>query len=478
MARYEISDPDGTRVPICSWLPPVEIEPAAVEQLRTASGQPDAALSLAVMPDCHVGFGVTIGSVLPITNAVLPNGVGVDIGCGMSAIAIGVRLDEERKSRDFWRAWSGSVRRGVPTGFDTQEVAQPLGTLDRPLRATGLQAVLAEKGPRQIGTLGGRHHFLEAQVDEDGQLRLIVHSGNRHTGLRIARHYHDLAVEIAGRRGLTAPDDLASLPLDDPSGQDYVDDLGWATDFARENRERMLAAMVETFVAQLERAKVHVPALDLADRINIHHNFARLETQEGAELMVHRKGATSAAEGEIGIIPGGMRLPSHIVRGRGNPDGSRSCSHEAGRTMSRKAGREAISTGTLVESLAGTYSKPPPGIIDEAHGVYKDVATVIARQLDLVEIVHTLRPLITVKGDSRDRDDWLVAVLPGLNTRAQGRPGVVWHDDMSSPMTSLRVSYGLRVDGAGIREGSGGGTPDAPLSDRHPASARRRARNP
>ncbi len=402
MTRFEI---DGTCVPIWSWLPPEEIEPAALEQLRTASGHPDAALRLAVMPDCHVGFGITIGSVLPTTNAVLPNGVGVDIGCGMSAIATGVRLDDGTMGRDFWRAWSGSVRRSVPSGFETHRAAQPLGALDRPLRATGLQPLLTAKGAKQIGTLGGGNHFLEAQVAEDGQLWLMVHSGSRHTGLRIARYYNDLAVTIAARRDVLAPADLAGLPLDDQIGQDYVHDMGWATDFALENRERMLAAMVETLFTQLERAKADVPELDLADRINIHHNVARLERHESADVMVHRKGATSAAEGEIGIIPGSMGTPSYIVRGRGNPDSLMSCLHGAGRTMSRKAARDAISPTAFAASLAGTHSKPSPGILDEAPGVYKDIDTVIARQLDLVEIVHTLRPVITVKGDSRARDD-------------------------------------------------------------------------
>ncbi len=405
MTRYEIHDSVGTRVPIWSWLPPDEIEPAALEQLHTAASHPDAALRLAVMPDCHVGFGVTIGSVLPTTDAILPNGVGADIGCGMSAIATGVPLDDETMGRDFWRAWSGSVRRGVPTGFETHKTGQPLGPLDRPLRATALQPVLASRGAKQLGTLGGGNHFLEAQVDEGGQLWLMVHSGSRHTGLRIAKHYHDLAVGIAERRARQEPADLAALPLDDQTGQDYVHDMTWATGFALENRLRMLRAMVETLFAQLERAKIDVPALDLAGHINIHHNFARLERHEGREVMVHRKGATSAAAGEIGIIPGSMGAPSYIVRGRGNPDGLMSCSHGAGRTMSRKAARERISPAAFATSIAGTYSKPSPGILDEAPGVYKDVEVVIGRQLDLIEIVHTLRPLITVKGDSRARDD-------------------------------------------------------------------------
>lgn len=402
MTRYEI---DGTGVPIWSWLPPDDIEPAAMDQLRAASAHPDAAIRLAVMPDCHVGFGVTIGSVLPTANAVLPNGVGVDIGCGMSAIATGVRLEVATMDKTFWRTWSGALRRNVPTGFETHKKAQPLGDLDRPLRATSLQPLVNERGAKQLGTLGGGNHFLEAQADEDGQIWLMVHSGSRHTGLRIARHYQELADGIAARRGVASPPDLVALPLDDQTGQDYLHDMGWATDFALENRLRMLTAMVETLHVLLERAKLDVPALDMLGHIDIHHNFARLETHEGQAVMVHRKGATSAAAGEIGIIPGSMGTASYIVQGRGNPAGLRSCSHGAGRIMSRKAAREAISTNDFAASLASTYSKPSAGILDEAPGVYKDIGTVIGRQLDLVEIVHTLRPIITVKGDSRARDD-------------------------------------------------------------------------
>lgn len=402
MTRYEI---DGTRVPIWSWLPPEDIEPAALEQLRTASGHPDAALRLAVMPDCHVGFGVTIGSVLPTRNAVLPNGVGVDIGCGMSAVPTGVRLEDATMDKRFWRTWSGALRRNVPTGFDTHRTAQPLGALDRPLRAAALQPVLAEKATKQLGTLGGGNHFLEAQADGDGQIWLMVHSGSRHTGLRIARHYQNVAVALGERRGIIAPADLAALPLDDQAGQDYVHDMDWATDFALESRRRMLQSMVDALAVLLERARLAGPPIDMNRHINIHHNFARVERHEGVEVMVHRKGATSAAAGEIGIIPGSMGTASYIVRGRGNADSLMSCSHGAGRTMSRKTARERISPADFAASLAGTYSKPSPGILDEAPGVYKDIGTVIGRQRDLVDIVHTLRPIITVKGDSRARDD-------------------------------------------------------------------------
>ena len=245
----------GTKVPIWSWLPPDDIEPAAMDQLQSAATHPDAALRLAVMPDCHVGFGVTIGSVLPTVNAVLPNAVGVDIGCGMCAIDTGVALTEDM-GQAFWRAWSGTVRRNIPSGFQTHASNQPLDALDRPLRAGKLNQTVMARAARQIGTLGGGNHFLEAQVDERGMVWLMVHSGSRHGGLRIANHYNELAGEISGRRGVALPKDLAALPLDDQAGQDYLHDMAWATDFALENRLRMLDAMLSAFWRQLDQARL------------------------------------------------------------------------------------------------------------------------------------------------------------------------------------------------------------------------------
>ena len=399
---YEL---DGTNVPVLSWLPPDEIEPAALEQIRSATTHPDAAIRLAVMPDCHIGFGVTIGSVLPTANAVLPNAVGVDIGCGMSAMPTGVTLDRERMDLRFWRTWSGDVQRSVPSGFDAFKVQQDLGDLDRPLRAPGLWQTLRGKAATQLGTLGGGNHFLEAQEDESGQVWLMVHSGSRHTGLRIARHYETIAEEIATARGIAQPKDLAALPTDDQSGQDYLHDMAWATDYAFESRRRMLNALVLAFQTHLGRAGYDVPKPDSAAMINIHHNFARAERHEGQDVIVHRKGATSAATDETGIIPGSMGTPSYIVRGRGNPSSLASCSHGAGRIMGRKAARERISQAEFAASLAQTFSKASAGVRDEAPGVYKDITAVIDHQRDLIDVVHTLRPIITVKGDSRARDD-------------------------------------------------------------------------
>jgi tRNA-splicing ligase RtcB len=397
----ELREP-GFRAPLKLWLPLDEVEPAALEQLRNAARHPEVAGRVAVMPDCHPGYGVAIGCVFPTAGSVLPNAVGVDIGCGMCAVSTGTRYDRERMDKRFWRAWAGDVVRGVPTGFSGHKKARDLGELDRPLKARKIQPLLKDKAAFQLGTLGGGNHFMEAQADEDGYLWLMVHSGSRHTGLRIAGYYNDLAMGTTRKRGVGAGDDLASLPLDHQSGQDYLADMAWATDFALENRKRMVERMVEA----LDRlAPTDDRDADRALFVNVHHNFARLEEVDGREAMVHRKGATSAYEGQLGIIPGSMGSPSYIVRGKGNEEGLRSCSHGAGRRMGRNAAKKAISEAAFAASLDGTYSEPSLRYVDEAPGAYKDIETVIARQSDLVEVVHALEPIITIKGDSRAKED-------------------------------------------------------------------------
>jgi len=397
------------RVPIKTWLPVAEIEPGALEQLTHAASHPEVALGVAAMPDTHVGFGVSIGCVFPTANAVLPNAVGVDIGCGMCAIDTGIALDRERMDKGFWRAWSGQVNRSIPTGFGVHKTPQDLGELDRPLRARALQPLVREKAALQLGTLGGGNHFLEAQVDERGHIWLMVHSGSRHTGLRIADHYNRLAIESSEARNLATDKDLASLPLDDQTGQDYLADMQWATDFALASRTRMVNAMLDQLHHVLATHRIAVDAGERppAPMINIHHNFASLEEHAGQEVMVHRKGATSAFAGQTGIIPGSMGARSFIVRGKGNPESLMSCSHGAGRRMSRNVARKTIDTNAFSASLtaAGTFTKASQGYLDEAPAAYKDIETVIARQADLIEIVHTLTPIITVKGDSRARED-------------------------------------------------------------------------
>jgi tRNA-splicing ligase RtcB len=398
---YQLIQEDDFRVPIKTWLPTDEIEPGALDQLSNAAKHPDAASHVAVMPDCHIGFGVTIGCVFPTLDAVIPTAVGVDIACGMCAVPTGREYHPKRMDSRYWGKWANDVRDAVPTGFSVHKKAQRWEGLGVQLKARELQPLIATKAATQLGTLGGGNHFLEAQVDETGEIWLMVHSGSRHSGLRIADHYTAWAKALHKKRGLdgTVPSDLAALPLDDEIAHDYLQDMEWATAFALESRYRMLEEMLLAFGME--------PA-DVGGRdgfINIHHNFARVEEHAGQSLVVHRKGATSARDGEIGIIPGSMGSPSYIVRGRGNEDSLMSCSHGAGRLMSRTKARKSITEEALKQALKETYTRPSRGFLDEAPQAYKDVTKVIAQQSDLVEIVHTLRPLVTVKGDSKAKDD-------------------------------------------------------------------------
>lgn len=394
-------------VPAHLWLPLREIEEPALDQIRNSIKHPDIArhLYVPVMPDCHVGYGVTIGSVVPTSGTVIPNAVGVDIGCGMCAVNTGVQLTDEM-DRDFWRNWGGSVMREVPTGFSSHKQPQNLGPLDRALRVKSLQSLLPSKAAHQLGTLGGGNHFMEAQLDEENWIWLMVHSGSRHTGLRIANHYHELAVHQSAARGLhqSTPKELSSLQIDSAAGQDYLHDMHWAEEFALHSRLQMLESMRETFLESVA-AISDPPAAADHEVINIHHNFASLEEHGGEEVMVHRKGATQAKKGQLGIIPGSMGTPSYIVRGKGNPDSLESCSHGAGRQMGRKAAKRKLTTEMFAESIASTHSTPSGKYIDEAPGAYKDIDVVIKRQADLIDVVHELRPIMTVKGDSKSRDD-------------------------------------------------------------------------
>jgi tRNA-splicing ligase RtcB len=245
-----------------------------------------------------------------------------------------------------------------------------LGELDRPLRAAELQQLIKDKAAFQLGTLGGGNHFMEAQHDEDDYIWLMVHSGSRHTGLRLANYYQGKAVELTRKRSLAVGDDLATLPLDDQLGQDFMHDLAWSTDFALENRKRMVTRMAEALGYCLDYDAFR--GLPTDDRfINIHHNFAQLESFDGQELMIHRKGATSAYKDQLGIIPGSMGSNSYIVRGLGNPESLRSCSHGAGRRMGRKQAKRELTEAQFAASLEGSYSKPSVNYIDEAQELIK-----------------------------------------------------------------------------------------------------------
>lgn len=391
---------EGVRVPVNTWLPIDEIEPGALAQIKNTANHPEAYGHVAIMPDCHQGFGVTIGTAFATEGSVIPNAVGVDIGCGVAALDTGLVLNDEM-GRAFWQEWAGHVRKLIPTGFAVHRKPDDLPEpLQVKLRASALQPVLEAKAAAQLGTLGGGNHFLEAAADERGVVWLLVHSGSRGTGNQIAQHYHRLAVAQSLARGLAVPADLASLRLDTPEAESYLHDMGWADRFASTSRVKMAQTL---FTALLDRCQRKGLSLS-GDQglIDIPHNYA-IPIENG--LMLHRKGATLAGPGTEAIIPGSMGSPSYIVRGKADTASWQSCSHGAGRAMSRRRARDGVTLDMLAQSLAGTFTRADVRNADEAPAAYKDIRTVMARQADLVDVVRVLRPIITVKGDSRAKED-------------------------------------------------------------------------
>ena len=386
-----------------------DVEESSLHQLHEMGRLPFIHRHIAVMPDVHLGMGAVIGSVLPALGAAVPNIVGVDIGCGISAFNTGVLrsevVEQAGEERIFWRTWQGAVHREVPVGFNWFKEKQSWDGFDVTLRAKPVQPLIEQRARKQLGTLGGGNHFVEAQEDESGRVWFMVHSGSRHTGYRIADHYNRQAEALLERTNTEYPRHLAYLPADSPLYSDYLADMEWAVDFALENRWRMLERAAEQFFKLFGAERAESAGSPRERGINIHHNFARVEEHDGEEAVVHRKGATSAREGEIGIIPGSMGTPSYIVRGRGNPDSFRSCSHGSGRVMSRRQARKTIEQRDYEKAMSGTYTRPSRGYVDEAPQSYKDVHEVIRRQTDLVDPVHTLEPIITIKGDPRAADD-------------------------------------------------------------------------
>lgn len=376
------------------WIENHDIESSAWDQIKAVCAHPEVTPHVAIMPDVHAGYGVTIGSVVPTLASVIPNAVGVDIGCGVSAMQLPINVHDIENPDEFWPEWAGEVRRSVPVGFKWHE--QPISLQDvglrGELRASHLNHLLEERAPLQVGTLGGGNHFLEAAHDEDGYIWLLVHSGSRRLGLEIAQYYHAEAIKSKLARHLDVAPDLASLLLTEEQGQNYLADHDFAVDYAIRSRALMLQAMRGLFSFE-----------NLTDEIiDIPHNYVAPMKIDGATHLVHRKGATFAGEGVLGVVPGSMGTASYIVRGKGNPDSFSSCSHGAGRRLGRGAAKRTITTEEFAKSLEGTYSTADAKLLDEAPDAYKSIDDVMEKQRDLVDIVHRLRPIVTIKGGGRD----------------------------------------------------------------------------
>lgn len=378
------------KLPIKLWLD--DIEPGALAQARNLANLPFAFHHVAIMPDAHQGYGMPIGGVMATVGVIVPNAVGVDIGCGICAVATDLTGID---SADLKRVMAG-IRRLVPLGFNHHKSARDEAWM--PVRRGKLPLVDQEyrSALTQVGTLGGGNHFIEIQHGSDGQVWLMIHSGSRNIGFRVANHYNQLAIEISHKAKDPAPKawQLAHLDLASKTGQTYLAEMEYCVEFALQNRLLMLAMVKAALVEQMG-------AVAFGEVINIAHNYAAREYHFGREVLVHRKGATSAAENQIGIIPGSQGSRSYIVRGLGNPESFQSCSHGAGRLMGRKEAQRSLDLAAekdRLDRLGVIHTLRNRSDLDEAAGAYKDIGTVISAQTDLVEVVVELTPLAVIKG--------------------------------------------------------------------------------
>jgi tRNA-splicing ligase RtcB (3'-phosphate/5'-hydroxy nucleic acid ligase) len=379
-----------------------EVEAGARRQLENVSRLPILFHHVAAMPDVHAGIGATVGSVIPTRGAIIPAAVGVDIGCGMSAVRLSLRAGQLPDNLTKARA---AIERAVPVGFGEHDDADALYRASAPLerrlgRILDKHPAIARRQRdartrwiRQMGSLGGGNHFIELCIDESQQVWVMLHSGSRGIGNSVGTYFIAAAREDMARLDTHLPDrDLAYLREGSTLFDDYVEAVGWAQDYARANRDEMMQLVLDAVSPRL-------PPFTVTDEaINCHHNYVEQERHFGQRVYVTRKGAISAREGELGIIPGSMGAKSYIVRGKGNAQSFHSCSHGAGRRMSRTEAKKRFNRFDLEEQTRGVECRKDGGVIDEIPGAYKDIDQVMANQTDLVEVVHTLKQVLCVKG--------------------------------------------------------------------------------
>ena len=403
---YEIHQPSGG-VPIKRWTRGVAVEDAAVQQLENVARMPFIHRWVAAMPDVHWGMGATVGSVIPTLGAIIPAAVGVDIGCGMMAVETTLVASDLPDSLANVRA---AIERAVPHGR-TANHGRDKGAWADPPKAVGAawkglqnrfdrivdknKAIEKSNTVVHLGTLGTGNHFIEVCLDEREHVWIMLHSGSRGVGNRIGSHFIALAKREMERWMISLPDqNLAYLPEGSEHFADYVEAVEWAQDFARHNRELMMAATIKA----LGDAKGIRP-FELGDMaVNCHHNYVAREHHYGKDVLVTRKGAVRAQVGDLGIIPGSMGTRSYIVRGKGNPESFNSCSHGAGRVISRTEAKRRFTLADHAAATAGIECRKDEDVIDETPLAYKDIDAVMEAQKDLVEVVHTLKQVVCVKG--------------------------------------------------------------------------------
>ena len=379
-----------------------DIDSDSIEQLKKMAQLQFIYSHIAVMPDVHVGKGATVGSVIPTKNAIIPAAVGVDIGCGMNAVRLNLKASQ---LPDNLAPLRHAIERKVPVGFELHKQIKAKASSIIPLEKR-LQPII-QKHPglvrmlrkfdatwqKQLGTLGGGNHFIELCLDENQDVWIMLHSGSRGLGNVIGTYFIELAKKEAQHRFGHVPDkDLSYFAEGSASFNDYVEAVEWAQNYAFENRREMMRLILEAIRPLLP------PFQMTKEAINCHHNYVSRENHFGEDLLITRKGAIRAGQDELGIIPGSMGARSYIVKGKANPESFCSCSHGAGRKMSRNKAKLLFSQDDLIQQTQGIECRKDAGVIDEIPSAYKDIDQVMANQSDLIEIIHTLKQILCIKG--------------------------------------------------------------------------------
>ncbi|MCK5625154.1 RtcB family protein [Candidatus Pacearchaeota archaeon] len=387
------------KIPIKSWV--TDIESGALDQAKNLSKIPFAFKHIALMPDAHQGFGMPIGGVMATKNVVIPNAVGVDIGCGMCSVKTSIKVEDF--DIDTLKKIMGEIRKTIPVGFSHRQTScedkeMPLGAKPIYMKIVSEEWASASN---QLGTLGGGNHFIEMQKGDDGFIWIMIHSGSRNLGHKVASHYNNIAKELNKKWASSIPPsyDLAFLPLDSNEGKAYLEEMDYCVEFALANRQKMMDDIQNIIYSiMFDDKKIDV---EYQPMINIAHNYAVMENHFGENVMVHRKGATKATKGLKGIIPGSQGTCSYIVEGLGNKESFQSCSHGAGRKMGRKDAQRRLNLEeekTKLEEKGIIHSIRNVKDLDEASGAYKDIDQVMVNQNDLVKILVKLEPLGVIKG--------------------------------------------------------------------------------
>jgi tRNA-splicing ligase RtcB (3'-phosphate/5'-hydroxy nucleic acid ligase) len=405
--NYEVFAPEHG-APIKAWTRGVPVEAEAKQQLLNIATLPFIYRWIAVMPDVHLGKGATVGSVIPTTTAIIPAAVGVDIGCGMMAVRTSLNA---RDLPDNLHALRTAIERAVPHGRTDNGGKNDRGAWRQPpprnaaawANLAPTYAEIVEKHPRlgrgndanHLGTLGTGNHFIEVCLDESQNVWIVLHSGSRGVGNRIGQFFIELAKQDMRKWMINLPDrDLAYLPQGTEHFDDYVQAVHWAQSYAMTNRELMMAEILDAIRA----ADLLPPFTADAEVVNCHHNYVAVEEHYGQRVFVTRKGAVRAGKDDLGIIPGSMGAKSFIVRGKGNPESFESCSHGAGRAMSRTEAKRRFTIEDHVRATEGIECRKDADVIDETPAAYKSIDAVMEAQRDLVDIVHTLKQIVVVKG--------------------------------------------------------------------------------